>query len=341
MLQEIEALNRQIIALRKLSLSSGNYSQLAFVENEFKARWCYSYAGTSLSSEEVHQFYATGQAHVNDRYGTKDNRAFFAYAMLRSYDHIHRYMNELYKISLMTAFGVDAVDSSLMKQSSTTSVSNETLKILSVPSSNFNLKIPEITYMTTSVLTKERSTFSLRKYRKKAKSFPDIDLKVIQSLTDLIYLPLKDPIALSSDSAMQLKLLDNIPYYMLDEVYPDMTSSSVQSQLDFMWRWIKHGRSREHPVILGSLMHYNFQQLHPFVTGNLRASQLLLNLVLLKYGFPMMILRNGNRGATYKLKLDIAKERGDLLPLVEFIAGEMIFTLNFIKHLYEGIVDPL
>jgi hypothetical protein len=347
MLKDIDTLNQEIIALRTASIAAGNVTQLTFVEKEFKARWCYSYAHSSLSVADVRDFLSTGRL-------LPHSKTYFGYTLLSSYNHVYRYLNELHKVSLFLNNGLDmstiAVGDTAPATSATQKDSSESLKAASTvaltgvtpgTSPSSSLKLPEITYTSTSVQAPERSAFALRKYRKKATTFPEINLVILQSLTDLIYLPLKDPIALSTDSTIQMKLLDNIPYHMLEEVYPDMLVSSVQSQLDFIWKWIKQSRLREHPLTMASLMHFNFQQLHPFVTGNKRASKLLLNLILLKHGLPMIIIRPDLGLAQYELKINIAKERGDLLPLVEFIAEEMLFTLNFIKHLFQGVIDPL
>src|SRR5690554_8215102 len=45
-----------------------------------------------------------------------------------------------------------------------------------------------------------------------------------------------------------------------------------------------------HPVELASLFHYRFIRIHPFQDGNGRIARLLVNYILLKHGYPMIIV---------------------------------------------------
>jgi len=45
-----------------------------------------------------------------------------------------------------------------------------------------------------------------------------------------------------------------------------------------------------HPVEFAANAHKNFVEIHPFIDGNGRAARLLMNLILLKHGFPVTII---------------------------------------------------
>ncbi len=45
-----------------------------------------------------------------------------------------------------------------------------------------------------------------------------------------------------------------------------------------------------HPVIFAALAHKKFVEIHPFIDGNGRTARLLMNLILLKNGFPITII---------------------------------------------------
>ncbi len=65
-----------------------------------------------------------------------------------------------------------------------------------------------------------------------------------------------------------------------------------------------------HPVELASFVHIEFVGIHPFIDGNGRTSRLLMNLELIKAGFPPVVIRVEDRLEYYKA-LDTAHTTGD------------------------------
>jgi len=50
-----------------------------------------------------------------------------------------------------------------------------------------------------------------------------------------------------------------------------------------------------HPVELAAPAHFKLVDIHPFVDGNGRTARLLMNLLLLRNGYPLAIIRNEDR----------------------------------------------
>lgn len=66
------------------------------------------------------------------------------------------------------------------------------------------------------------------------------------------------------------------------------------------------GESTLNPVELAARAHYRFEKTHPFGDGNGRIGRLVINHILWKNGYPMIIIEFKNRGSYYK-----ALQRGE------------------------------
>jgi hypothetical protein len=79
------------------------------------------------------------------------------------------------------------------------------------------------------------------------------------------------------------------------------------------------------PEILARL-HHGFEKVHPFIDGNGRTGRLLLNLFLVRLGYPPIIVLKQQRPA-YLAALQRADD-GDYGPLGEILARAMYDNLN-------------
>jgi Fic family protein len=86
-----------------------------------------------------------------------------------------------------------------------------------------------------------------------------------------------------------------------------------------------------HPIQIAALAHYKFVFIHPFYDGNGRTGRLLMNLILMKYGYPPVIIRKEERLQYYDY-LEQANQ-GDVKPFIRFIAKCTQRTLKEYIHL--------
>lgn len=100
-------------------------------------------------------------------------------------------------------------------------------------------------------------------------------------------------------------------------VPPDMLQ--VPEQMAALLDWYDHEASDLHPVERAAQLHSDFVKIHPFIDGNGRTARLLLNLELLKSGFPAIVLPVERRLAYYQA-LDKAHVDGDLRDFVALVA---------------------
>ncbi len=72
--------------------------------------------------------------------------------------------------------------------------------------------------------------------------------------------------------------------------YAPPNFAKVPSLMDDMFRWYDASKATMHPVQLAAEMHEKLATIHPFVDGNGRTSRLLMNLILLRSGYPVTVI---------------------------------------------------
>ncbi|MEM6350502.1 MAG: Fic family protein [Cyanobacteria bacterium P01_D01_bin.14] len=102
-----------------------------------------------------------------------------------------------------------------------------------------------------------------------------------------------------------------------DHVYPphylllELMTAFVQ--------WLATPPKGMHPVVYATEAHYRFVSIHPFRDGNGRTGRLLMNLLLLKAGFPIVVISNQQR-QVYIAALNQAQQaQDDLTALLDLV----------------------
>lgn len=80
-------------------------------------------------------------------------------------------------------------------------------------------------------------------------------------------------------------------------------------------------------IVRGAMLHVIFVGIHPFIDGNGRTSRLLLNLELMKTGYPPMIIKVENRLAYYNA-LDKAHTTEIYDDFIALVATEVESSLD-------------
>lgn len=89
------------------------------------------------------------------------------------------------------------------------------------------------------------------------------------------------------------------------------------------------------PEVLAEL-HNGFERVHPFLDGNGRTGRLVLNLVLVRLGYPPVVILKAQRERY--LKAMQRADEGDYGPLGEMLARAMIDNLN--RFIIPGVAGP-
>ncbi len=84
-------------------------------------------------------------------------------------------------------------------------------------------------------------------------------------------------------------------------------------------QWCSNDAQQLHPVERAARIHGEFVKIHPFVDGNGRTSRLLMNLELMKAGFPATVIEVAQR-LDYYQALDKAHCSGDYSDFINLVA---------------------
>jgi len=121
------------------------------------------------------------------------------------------------------------------------------------------------------------------------------------------------------------------PNHVLQEdgtIHKYIDPIQVQPEMENLCNWINENENSIHPIVLAAIAHYNMVRIHPFDDGNGRGARLLMNLILIRKGFPPTIIKNENRR---KYIESLAEgDRGELNKFVEFVAESCINTQEMI-----------
>lgn len=121
---------------------------------------------------------------------------------------------------------------------------------------------------------------------------------------------------------------------MSGEIHHYTDPIHVHDEIEKLINWYKQEK-KIHVIEKSIIFHYRFVAIHPFDDGNGRLSRILMNLMLMKDGYPPCIIKNIHR-KKYIQCLEIADINKDITPFVHFVAEELLSTLIMMKDVFEG-----
>jgi len=109
---------------------------------------------------------------------------------------------------------------------------------------------------------------------------------------------------------------------------PEETPAKMQELIE--WYRCEKGKDA---ITLATEFHYRFVRIHPFDDGNGRVARILMNFILMKHGYPPVIIRTEDKENYYRV-LTLA-DSDQMEPFVEYVATNLIQSLETIKRLME------
>jgi Fic family protein len=113
------------------------------------------------------------------------------------------------------------------------------------------------------------------------------------------------------------------------------TPEETPAKMEELMRWYNEiiKDKSVHPVVVASLFHHRFTEIHPFDDGNGRVARLLMNLILMRNGYPPVVIKKEGKENYYALlsRADV----NDKWPFVEYMVERLLNSL----HIYIRGID--
>ena len=108
----------------------------------------------------------------------------------------------------------------------------------------------------------------------------------------------------------------------------------VKDEMEKLVQWY-HQEKNLHAIEKAAIFHYRFVAIHPFDDGNGRMARLLMNLILMKNGYPPCIIQNAHR-RKYLGTLEIVDTKMDYTPFIIWIGEELLSTQEQMLDILSG-----
>ena len=123
------------------------------------------------------------------------------------------------------------------------------------------------------------------------------------------------------------------------ETYYFTPPEQVKPAMGDLIDWYEAGEAAgEHPIVLAATFHYRFVRIHPFDDGNGRMARLLMNMILIRHGYTVALVRQEERDR-YIGELERADKAEDLSQLIDYIASCCEYALDL--HLKAARGEPI
>lgn len=112
------------------------------------------------------------------------------------------------------------------------------------------------------------------------------------------------------------------------EIHYYATPEETPARMGDLMQWYQQARQEGqiHPVVVASLFHHEFVAIHPFDDGNGRMGRLLMNLILMQYQYPPLVVKQEDRSNYYQVLSQA--DAGEYEPLVTYFAELMKRSLT-------------
>src|SRR5690606_8157962 len=96
----------------------------------------------------------------------------------------------------------------------------------------------------------------------------------------------------------------------------------------------KKQKYETHPLLIAAIFHMRFINIHPFADGNGRICRILMNIILMQWGFPPAIIKKDDRNEYFRA-IQRSREEGEQF-LAVFLGKALIQSLELYLKAAKG-----
>lgn len=149
---------------------------------------------------------------------------------------------------------------------------------------------------------------------------PKLDLKLIVNIHDELL-----------DRIDDRKGLRNHDIHIFGQPFKPTPFIYVKGDLELLLKWFNSNKKKLHPLVLATLFHHKFEQIHPFSDGNGRTGRMLMNKILMDLNYPPIVIDKRDRieyidvmnKADKATKKDLVSVSDEYVKLLEFIVYQL------------------
>ena len=134
----------------------------------------------------------------------------------------------------------------------------------------------------------------------------------------------------------QYKTVPNHVETQTGEIFYFATPEETPAKMGDLMAWYQEKQAQDdvEPILLAAEFHYNFIRIHPFDDGNGRTARLIMNFILMRFGYPPVIIKTDDKENYFNV-LQLA-DAGNLEPFVEYIAKNLVHSLKIMMKGAKG-----
>lgn len=120
---------------------------------------------------------------------------------------------------------------------------------------------------------------------------------------------------------------------ILGEIKSPPRFEKVPKKMNDYINYINNNPEKLNVIELAAIIHYRFVEIHPFTDGNGRCARLLMNLFLMRHGYPVTMVLKVDRKKYYDRLKEV--DNGDVKPFVYFIGRNVERSLDLYLDVFK------
>jgi len=129
-----------------------------------------------------------------------------------------------------------------------------------------------------------------------------------------------------------------VPVRIVGATHEPPPSWDLPAQMDEWSSWVQAEEGVMETVALAALAHHKLAAIHPFIDGNGRTARLMMNLILMRAGYPPAIIAQSDRQQYYRVLAQA--DAGRTAPLVNFVGRAVERSLTLYLEAVTSRTEP-